>query len=283
MNEHSDQVVIFIDSTVAPSTQTNRSTFNFQMSPALYIPPSANAPVLKVLEADIVYTSYNVSAAKGNNKLEFDTWLGGSYVEATHTEHSLIRHTIVFADGLWSLEQIRQEVVAYCQRTVHLADTALDILSNTATQKVILQIDAENEPSGFHIKWTNSDSIGSLLGFTNDDILDYFTITTPEQHYDFIGDETANFDSLQHYLIHFSCISGNYGSTGAGSQAAAAVVPDNTEPGSTIHYRPYHPLPCDATQLRGTRTSSIYCFVTDQAGDEVVLKENWSARVIISW
>jgi hypothetical protein len=93
----------------------------------------------------------------------------------------------------------------------------------------------------------------------------------------------TNFDSLGHYLIHFDKISGNYGSTGAGSQAAAAVVPDNTEPGSTIHYRPIHPLPCNASMLHNNRTSAIECYVTDQAGDEVILKENWSARVVISW
>jgi len=96
MNEHSNQVVLFIDSTGAPRSQVNRSNFTFQMSPALYIPPSAGAPVLKVVEAGIVYTSYNVSAAKGNNKLEFDTWAGGSYLDATHTTHTFINHTIYF-------------------------------------------------------------------------------------------------------------------------------------------------------------------------------------------
>ena len=282
MNEHSNQIVLFIDSTGAPRDQANRSSFNFQMSPALYIPPGVGAPTLRVVEADIVYTSPNVSAAKGNNTLEFETWEGGSYLETTHTSHDLLQHTIPFEDGLYSLEQIRQEVIAYCQRTPHIEDNALDILSNTATQKVIMSYNAEAQGSGIRFKWSSTGSIGSLLGFTSDDICDLKTITTPDQHYDFTADETANFDSLEHFLIHFDKISGNYGATGSGSQAAAAVVPDNTEPGSTIHYRPIHPLPCDASQLRGT-TSSIFCYVTDQAGGDVVLKENWSARVIISW
>ena len=116
MNEHSNQVVLFIDSTGAPRSQVNRSSFSFQMSPALYIPPSAGAPVLKVAESDIVYTSCNVSAAKGNNLLEFDTWEGGSYLANSHGSHTFINHTIYFEDGLYSLEQIRQEVIAYCQR-----------------------------------------------------------------------------------------------------------------------------------------------------------------------
>ena len=158
-----------------------------------------------------------------------------------------------------------------------MEDNALDILSNTATQKVIMSYNAEAQQSGINVKWqTGSNSIGSLL-------VDYFTISSPEQHYDFTADETANFDSLAHYLIHFDKIPGNCGSAGGGSQAAAAVVPDNTEPGSTIHYRSIHPLPCDASMLHNAHTSSIYCFVTDQAGGEVVLKENWSARVILSW
>ena len=55
-----------------------------------------------------------------------------------------------------------------------------------------MSYNAEAQESGIHFKWSSTGSIGSLLGFTSDDIVDYFTITTPDQHYDFTADETAN-------------------------------------------------------------------------------------------
>ena len=181
---------------------------------------------------------------------------------------------------------IRATLVQFCETSTKLADSALDLRGVAATQKVELSYDAENDTQGLLVQWSDANSIGKLLGFTSDDIVDLFAIDSAnrDQHYVFTGDETANFDSVSHFQLRFSILSGsNYDTSGnASGQVAAAIVPDAL-PGSTIRYRPYHPLRCEALALRGGRTSNFTVKVTDNLGNPAVLRESFSARVVISW
>jgi hypothetical protein len=277
--------VLFIDSAHATDLSSDGSTFTYRMSPPLKIPGEAN-PKLKVIACDLVYSSPNVSAAKQNNSLKFATWSGGTVAAGTHTSFDYVDHEITFEEGLYSLADIRSRIVDFCEAQTKLADTALDIRGESATQKCIIDWDAENAARGVHIKWTDTNSIGKLLGFTSDDITDLFDIASAsrDQHYTFKGDQTANFDSVTHFQLRLSILSGdNYDPEGnSGGQLAAAIVPD-VSPGSTIRYRPYHPLPCDAHVLRGGRTGSFTVRVTDNHGQPAILRESFSARIVISW
>ena len=279
------EAVVFIDSSQASDLSADGSTFTYRLSPPLPVPSDAD-PRLSVLECDIVYTTPNVSVAKANNSLKFSTWSGGTYADGTYVNFNLVEHEITFEEGLYALNDIRSAVVDFCEASTKLADSALDLKGVSATQKVVVDFDAENQASGLLISWADSNSIGKLLGFTTDDVVDLFAITSADrdQHYQFTGDTTANFDSVSHFQLRLSVLSGqNYDpSGGAGGQVAAAIVPD-VEPGSTIRYRPYHPLPCEALALRGGRTSSITCRVTDNLGTNAVLRESYSARILVTW
>ena len=285
LDKRMPEVVLFIDSSKANDLTSDGSTFTYTLQPALQVPNDAD-PKLRVVEADIVYTTPNVSAAKANNSLKFSTWSGGSYAAGTHVNFNLTNFEIVFDEGLYSLADIRSLIVQFCEASTKLADSALDIRGVSATQKVEVNYDAENNPAGLLIQWSDTNSIGKLLGFSSDDVLDYFTITASDldQHYTFVSDVTANFDSISHFQLRFSCLSGtNYDPSGSGGgQVAAAVVPD-VSPGSTIRHRPYHPLPCEALALRGARTSSFVVRVTDNHGVNAILRESYSARIIVSW
>lgn len=279
------EVVLFIDSSHASDLSSDGSQFTYVLSPALQIPNDTD-PRLKVIESDIFYTQPNVSAAKQNNSLKFFTWDGGTEQARTHLNFNYTQHEIVFPDGLYSLADIRAVVVQFCESSTKLADSALDVRGVNATQKVEFSFDAENQVSGLLIEWSDAASIGKLLGFTTDDVVDLFLIPTADhaQHYQLTGDDTANFDSVSSFQLRFSCLSGtNYDPRGSGGgQVAACIVPD-VNPGSLIRYRPYFPLNCEALALRGTRTSSFIVRVTDNLGNNAVLREAFSARVVISW
>lgn len=279
-----NEAVLFIDSSQATDLSSDGSTFVYRMNPPISIPSDAD-PRLSVLEADVVYTSPNVNDARANNSLKFSTWNGGLFSDGTYA-HYKTDFEIVFEEGLYSLDDISTAVVEFCEASSKLADSALDLRGVAATQKVVVDFDAENQQTGLIIKWSDSMSIGKLLGFTNDDVLDLFSITASErdQHYSFTGDTTASFDSVSHFQLRLSILSGqNYDPSGqSGGQVAAAIVPDVT-PGSTIRYRPYHPLPCEALALRGGRTSSMVVRVTDNHGVNAVLRESFSARLLITW
>jgi hypothetical protein len=233
-----------------------------------------------------VYTTPNVSAAKQNNSLKFSTWSGGLYSDGTYANFNLVEHEITFPEGLYSLADIRTALVEFCEASTKLADTALDLRGVNATQRVVADFDAQNQVSGLLLKWSDANSIGKLLGFASDDVVDLFSIATADrdQHYAFTSDTTANFDSISHFQLRLSCLSGqNYTPDGSsGGQVACAIVPD-VSPGSTIRYRPVHPLPCEALSLRGGRTSSIVVRMTDNHGVNAILRESYSARILVTW
>ena len=306
------ETVLYLDSSVS-NRAAGSAKFVYRMSPALFIPQNTS-PVLKVVEADLPYTSPNVSAAKSNNKLKFAIWSGGNFETAypnsatTSLEDALTDykvHTIEFPDGLYALADIESVVQNFIQSDTTLQDFAITFQGINATQKVQIDFDQANNNYGVVFFWDETDSIGKLLGFTADSSNDYthvvehtryvkhnlfdignshFDTNTPENHYYFTGDEVAHFDAVSHYLLQLSCVDDtNYGSGGSFSQAVCAITPDVT-PGSWIRYRPvYGGLPCACSQLAGTRTSAIQVRLTDNSGGDIYLAEGFTARVIISY
>lgn len=282
--KNENAAVIFIDSSQATDLSADGSSFTYRMSPPLSIPNNAS-PRLSVLEADLFYTSPNVSTAKNNNKLRFATWDAGQIAGATYLNNNYTEHEIAFADGLYALEDVRTIVIEYCESNPKLADSALDLTGINATQSVQVSYDAENSPKGLMIFWSDSNSIGKLLGFTSNDVVDLFTIATNsrQQHYNLIGDSVANFDAVQHFQLHLSVLSGsNYTADGkGGGQIACSITPD-VAPGYQIRYRPIHPLPCEALALRG-HSGTIHVRMTDNHGVNAVLREGYSARILVTW
>ncbi len=127
------------------------------------------------------------------------------------------------------------------------------------------------------------DSIGALLGFSEDLIYDTHAYDTPVELAIFRAPEAAHFDAVSLFLIHISCVNGsNYSADGTISQVACAITPDMA-PGSLLRHRPLYPIRCDASSLAGTRTSSLRFSITDGDGGACVLKEAWNARVVISY
>ena len=274
------ELCLFIDSSLGQNVSAAGDQFQYMLEPALQLPFNVT-PTLKVLEADIWYTSPNVSAAKSNNVLRFAQITSGSIEDGTA---SFDTHTLVFEDGLYSLEDIRTEIAAYCL-SANMHDSALDVVGHGPTQKTEFRWDLQGTGFGVILYLSDASSIGSLLGFQATDVYyDAFKVTTPLEHARFRSGNSANFDALSHFLLHASCLSGtNYNSAGsASSQVACAVTPD-VAPGNLIKYRPLHPIPTQCESLRGNRTSSLSFKITDNAGGAVVLKESWSARILISW
>ena len=274
------ELCLFVDSSTGQNRSVDGDQFTYFLNPALKLPHDA-APTLRVLEADLWYTSPNVSAAKFNNKLRFAQITSGTIEGQTA---SLDVHTITFEDGLYSLQDIRDELAAYCV-SANIHDSALDVVGHAPTQKAEFRWNVQGTGYGVLLYLSDAHSIGKLLGFDAVDVFyDTFRDNAPLETAHFRGNTSANFDALGHYLMHVSCLSGtNYDSGGsASSQVACAITPD-VSPGSLIRYRPLHTIPTQCDALRGARTSSITFTITDNSGNSVVLKEAYSARILISW
>ena len=93
------ELTLFVDSKLGTNRSADGSSFTYPLDPALMVPFDAS-PTMRVLEANVFYTSPNISAAKQNNRFRFSvitsgTVAGGNLITADHS--------ITFADGLYSL------------------------------------------------------------------------------------------------------------------------------------------------------------------------------------
>jgi hypothetical protein len=274
------ELCLFVDAVRGKNLSLDGDQFGYALTPALQLPFDAT-PTLRVLEADIWYTTPNVSAVHGNNSLRFAQVTSGTVEGGTA---SLDMHTITFEDGLYSLEDLRAEISSYCMSSL-LHDSALDVVGHSPTQKCEFKWDVQGTGYGIVLYLGDANSIGSLLGFAATDLVyDAFCADKTDEVARFRSGASANFDSLSHFLLHVSCLSGsNYDSSGSAStQVACAITPD-VSPGNLIKYRPLHPIPTGCEGLRGNRTSNLTFAVTDNLGYAVVLRESWSARILISW
>lgn len=272
------ELTLLIDSKLGRNRSADGSSFTYPLEPALMVPFDAE-PTLRVLEANVFYTSPNVSAAKSNNKLKFSVITSGTVAGG---DVSTTDHTITFDDGLYSLADINAEVADYLESKSTIADAALSFVGHGPTQTVVADWDAEAATYGVILRFSESDSIASLLGFAATDLT--YEISEGGKHKYFKSPTPANFDAVSLYLLKCSLLSGqNYESSGSGGgQVACAITPD-VAPGNLIQYRPYTALPCQAHILKGNRTSSIRFTMTDNNGDSVTLHEAYTARILISW
>ena len=80
----------FVDSKQGFNRPPDGSSFTYRLEPALMVPFGAE-PALRVLEANVFYTSPNVSAAKSNSKLKFSVITSGTVAggDVSTTDHEV--------------------------------------------------------------------------------------------------------------------------------------------------------------------------------------------------
>ena len=84
------EITLFIDSTLGTNLSSGGDIFDYTLQPALSLLFDVS-PELRVLEANVFYTSPNVSAAKNDNTLRFAQITSGT-VEgntASFDEHTI--------------------------------------------------------------------------------------------------------------------------------------------------------------------------------------------------
>ena len=79
-------------------------------------------------------------------------------------------HTITFDDGLYSLADINSELADYSESTSTMADAALSFVGHGPTQTAIADYDAEAATYGVILRFSETDSIASLLGYAATDL-----------------------------------------------------------------------------------------------------------------
>ena len=151
-----------IDSKLGRNRYAIGSAFEYPLEPALMVPFDAE-PTLRILEANVFYTPPNVSAAKSNSKLKFTVITSGTVAGG---DVSTADHSVTFDDGLCSLADINAELADYLESKSSIADAALSFVGHGPTQTANADWDAEAATYGAVLRFSETDSIASLLGFS---------------------------------------------------------------------------------------------------------------------
>jgi hypothetical protein len=118
-------------------------------------------PTMRALEAKFFYTSPNISAVKQNNRFRFSVITSGTVAGGNLITED---HSITFADGLYSLSDLNNELADYLESKTSISDSAMSFVGHGPTQKVIIDWDNESATYGVVLRSSDADSIAPLLG-----------------------------------------------------------------------------------------------------------------------
>ena len=166
-------------------------------------------PALRVPEANVFYTSPNVSAANSNRKLKFSVITSGTVAggDASTADRTITFLTTVCT--LYSLADINAELADYLESTTAIADAALPFVGHGPTRTVVADYGAKAATYGAILRFGESDSTESLLGFAATDLT--YEYSEGSKYKYFRSPSPAKFDAVGLYLLKCSVLSGqNY-------------------------------------------------------------------------
>jgi len=244
----------------AQNVSSDGSLFNVELYNPISIPKEAIYCTLEITAATIWNVSPNISAAIGNNKLNFNS--GGANA------------VITIPDGLYGVDElaarIRIEVVK-----LGLPNDVFVFGADDSTSKIVYHFHLRRR----FIDFTQPDSFRDVLGFNS-----RLVPLTPQgaEHIE-DGDTTAGFNRINNYLIKSDIISNGI-SVNAVSDSIIAAVLITSKPGSQIVFTPFHPPKANANQLIGHSKTNFGFRLTDEQGRAVDTQgQTYSFTIVIKY
>ena len=179
--------------------------------------------------------------------------------------------TLTFPDGLYSVAALNAQLSLLLVNAGYAADY-LTITGDDATQRTVITYGA----TGIAVDFSGGDTFKDILGF---DDVPYPLSTAIGQSV--TGQNVANFNTLNSYLVHSDLVSQGIPVNATGA-SILAQVPISARPGSQIVYQPRNPSRTDLTELIGLPRNSFRIWLTNQVGDYIdTNSEDYSIVVVI--
>ena len=242
----------------AQNVSADGSQFTVVLNSPLALPKGAMAATLSVSQANIWNTSYNISAAFGNNVFRF---------RSANNDH-----TIIFPDGLYSLSGLNSYLSTQFAN-LGLSSNLLSVGGDDATQRAIITF----VNAGDQVDFTVANSVREILGFNAR------LVVATIAGFNAFSDEPANFNRVNSYLIRSNLVSQGIPVNSIG-QGIIAQVPINVSPGSQIHYQPLNPIPVDAGELVGMgRNVFTFSLVDQNLRPTPTAGETWDFVLVLTY
>jgi hypothetical protein len=248
------------------------SSFSVQLNSPVTIPAEAVYATLEVVQANVWWTVFNISAANNNNKLYVYTdWVapdGG----VPPTGPNFI---ITIEDGLYGMEEL-QSVLARELSNLALPTDLFTLSGDVSTQKTIISF---NYDAVISIDFTKPDSFREILGFDSR----FVPLTPKPAGYIEYSDKIARFNQISSFLMNTDLISNGSPVNNTSIGTIANVLID-VKPGPQINYTPVISTKADASELIGKSKNYFSFRLTDQNRTTVNTNgEYYSLTVVIKY
>ena len=252
----------------AQNLSDDGSQFEVQLDTPIVIPKEAKNCVIRVLQAQVWWTIPNIVTGVND---QFRCTYDDGILEVTQQ--------VTIPQGLYDLDALNQAIDVQLQ-AVGFPEGLFTLIADNATQKVIIQANDPYATTGLRIDFTISNSIREILGFDSQLLPAGGNTTQQEQ---FIGDNTANFNTVNSLLIHSDLTSRGILVNNTYNQSIVQVVPD-VEVGSLITFRPFQPLRIPCPDLQGATRNSLRFWLTSEVNERVdTAGEYWNVNLEISY
>jgi hypothetical protein len=220
-----------------------RNAFDIAFPQEIKIPQLAKNISVSVPNATMWYTSFNISAELGNNKFALD--VSGDAV-----------YTVTITNGLYDLSSLAHAInVSLVNQG--LQNGIITFVGDSASQRVVINFTV----AGLRVDFTIANSCKSVMGFNS--IVAPVSYTTGA--YSQYGDVTAQFNTIDYFLIHSDIVSGGIPVSGKSTSVISRVL-INSAPGTQIIHEPQNPVNIPSNNLAGRSINSLHFWLTLQDG-----------------
>ncbi len=236
--------------------------YTVQLNEGINIPSDALNVNLRAEESTVWWVVPNISAKIGNNRFYVNE--GG------------VPFVLTIPDGLYDLVELNSTIARLLENAgaTTAPNPLIALSSDDASQKVVLRLNYTN----VSVDFTQSDTPRDILGFNSQ-------VVGPDLSapVNIFADNTAQFNTIDYFLIHTDLIQKGISVNGNYSQTISTVLID-VPPGSQIISSPRHPPVLDAQDLAGTNKTGFRVWITDQANRPIDTRgEPFTVRVKISY
>jgi hypothetical protein len=224
------------------------------------MPANAFDCTAEVVSASMWNSVPNVSVGLANNK--FYVYYGGAL------------YTVEIPDGLYSVSSLNATVSKSLVNQGLPADVVA-ITGNQSTQSIVLSFNYV----GSYADFTQTNACRVLLGF-DARLAPLIPTTIVGQSED--GDEVAEFNNIERFLLKTDLVNGNI-PTNQNSDQTVASVPIQSKTGDQVVYSPINPIRVDCSNLRGIGRDVATFRITDEKGEPAITNEAWSMLMVFRY
>lgn len=243
----------------AENVSADGSSFDVNLDEPIAIPRNAEQITVQVDSATVWNVVPNVTSGV-NDTFSLDDGVNPTFV-------------VTVATGLYDLATLEASVES-ALIAAGAASGLFSFIGDSATQKVIIRVNA----IGVTIDFTIAQTFRDLIGFTAIVLGPTVAALT-----DFTAANQAAFNTLLFFLIHSDIVPRGIRIGNTFNQIISQVLID-VQPGSQIVSREFNPPVSEANDLGGALKKRIRFWLTDQSNNLVNTQgEIWTARLNIKY